>query len=83
MSRHASYYSREAILTTRLVKPSMVQGMTRVFLNNLEASEGSCRGPHVDPWHPWPMSHISAIFGTDDDQEILTSLYTIANVRGS
>lgn len=27
-----------------------------------------------------PMSQISAIFGTDDDQEILTSLYLIANV---
>ena len=26
------------------------------------------------------MSHISAIFGTDDDQEILNSLYIIANV---
>lgn len=26
------------------------------------------------------MSHISAIFGTDDDQEIMTSLYLIANV---
>lgn len=26
------------------------------------------------------MSHISAIFGTDDDQEILNSLYLIANV---
>jgi len=25
------------------------------------------------------MSHISAIFGTDDDQEILNSLYIIAN----
>jgi len=36
-------------------------------------------GPHVDPWHPWPMSQISAIFGTNDDQEILTSLYLIAN----
>ncbi|PPQ70128.1 hypothetical protein CVT24_003875 [Panaeolus cyanescens] len=36
-------------------------------------------GPHVDPWHPWPMSHISAIFGTDDDDEILQSLYLIAN----
>ncbi|KAF5321078.1 hypothetical protein D9619_000858 [Psilocybe cf. subviscida] len=36
-------------------------------------------GPHVDAWHPWPMSHISAIFGTDNDQEILTHLYTIAN----
>ncbi|PPQ77322.1 hypothetical protein CVT25_010904 [Psilocybe cyanescens] len=36
-------------------------------------------GPHVDAWHPWPMSHISSIFGTDDDQEILQSLYIIAN----
>jgi len=29
---------------------------------------------------PTPMSHISAIFGSDDDQEILDSLYTIVNV---
>ncbi|KAJ6587330.1 Six-hairpin glycosidase-like protein [Mycena sp. CBHHK59/15] len=36
-------------------------------------------GPHVDAWHPWPMSQISAIFGTDDDAEILRSLYLIAN----
>ncbi|KAF8897341.1 Six-hairpin glycosidase-like protein [Infundibulicybe gibba] len=36
-------------------------------------------GPHVDPWHPWPMSQISSIYGTDDDQEILRALYTIAN----
>ncbi|KAJ7587014.1 Six-hairpin glycosidase-like protein [Mycena floridula] len=36
-------------------------------------------GPHVNAWHPWPMSQISAIFGTDDDQAILKSLYTIAN----
>ncbi|KAF8974386.1 Six-hairpin glycosidase-like protein [Flammula alnicola] len=36
-------------------------------------------GPHVDPWNPWPMSHISAIFGTDDDQEILQHLSIIAN----
>jgi len=36
-------------------------------------------GPHASPWNPWPMSHISAIFGTDDDQEILNSLYIIAN----
>ncbi|KIM45997.1 glycoside hydrolase family 125 protein [Hebeloma cylindrosporum] len=36
-------------------------------------------GPHIDPWHPWPMSHISAIFGTDNDEEILESLYVIAN----
>lgn len=27
-----------------------------------------------------PMSHISAIFGTDNDSEIMNSLYLIANV---
>ena len=27
-----------------------------------------------------PMSQISNIFGTDDDSEIVTALYTIANV---
>jgi len=36
-------------------------------------------GPHIDVWHPWPMSQITAIFGTDDDEEILNSLYLIAN----
>ncbi|KAF8351307.1 Six-hairpin glycosidase-like protein [Amanita rubescens] len=36
-------------------------------------------GPHIDVLHPWPMSHISAIFGTDDDAEILKSLYLIVN----
>ncbi|KAF7292170.1 hypothetical protein MIND_01244100 [Mycena indigotica] len=36
-------------------------------------------GPHVDVVHPWPMSQISAIYGTDSDTEILTSLYLIAN----
>ncbi|KAF8137731.1 Six-hairpin glycosidase-like protein [Mycena galopus ATCC 62051] len=36
-------------------------------------------GPHVDAWNPWPMSQITAIFGTDDDNEILESLYLIAN----
>ena len=30
-----------------------------------------------------PMSQISSIFGTDDDDEILTSLYLIANVSGT
>ncbi|TFK93848.1 glycoside hydrolase family 125 protein [Polyporus arcularius HHB13444] len=36
-------------------------------------------GPHVDAYHPWPMSQISAIFGTDNDGEILNSLYLIVN----
>ncbi|KAI0049554.1 glycoside hydrolase family 125 protein [Auriscalpium vulgare] len=40
---------------------------------------GGIGGPHIDAWNPWPMSQISAIFGTDDDDEILQSLYTIAN----
>ncbi|KAJ2994931.1 hypothetical protein NUW54_g7472 [Trametes sanguinea] len=39
-------------------------------------------GPHVDAWNPWPMSQISAIFGTDDDKEIMQSLYLIANNTG-
>ncbi|KAJ4472289.1 Six-hairpin glycosidase-like protein [Lentinula aciculospora] len=36
-------------------------------------------GPHIDAWNPWPMSQISAIFGTDDDEEIMKSLYLIVN----
>ena len=36
-------------------------------------------GPHVDAYHPWPMWRISAIFGTDDNDEILGSRYLIAN----
>ncbi|PNY26290.1 Uncharacterized protein TCAP_03782 [Tolypocladium capitatum] len=27
-------------------------------------------GPHVGPSYPWPMSQISAIFGTNNDEEI-------------
>ncbi|QRV76748.1 glycoside hydrolase family 125 protein [Ceratobasidium sp. AG-Ba] len=36
-------------------------------------------GPHVDTIHPWPMSLISAIYGSDDDKEIENLLYTIVN----
>ncbi|KZP24643.1 glycoside hydrolase family 125 protein [Athelia psychrophila] len=36
-------------------------------------------GPHVDVQHPWPMSRITDIFSTDNDTEILQSLYLIAN----
>jgi len=36
-------------------------------------------GPHIDAWNPWPMSQITNIFGSDDDEEILESLYMIAN----
>lgn len=31
-------------------------------------------------YHARPMSQISAIFGTDDDEDITRSLYLIANV---
>jgi len=36
-------------------------------------------GPHVDAWNPWPMSLISQIYGSDDDDEILFALETIMN----
>jgi len=36
-------------------------------------------GPHIHATFPWPMSHVSAIFGTDDDEEIEERLYTIIN----
>ncbi|CUA76677.1 Meiotically up-regulated gene 157 protein [Schizosaccharomyces pombe 972h-] [Rhizoctonia solani] len=36
-------------------------------------------GPHVDTIHPWPMSLISAIYGSDDNNEIENLLYTIVN----
>ncbi|PNP46590.1 hypothetical protein TGAMA5MH_02048 [Trichoderma gamsii] len=34
-------------------------------------------GPHVNATYPWPMSHISGIFGTDDDNEIKQRLAII------
>lgn len=49
-------------------------------------SEIDCKshsGPHADAWNPWPMSQIAAIYGTDDDDEIMQRLYLIANVRFS
>ncbi|CAE6488470.1 unnamed protein product [Rhizoctonia solani] len=36
-------------------------------------------GPHVDTVHPWPMSLISAIYGSDNNAEIENLLYTIVN----
>jgi len=36
-------------------------------------------GPHEDAWNPWPMSLVSGIYGTDDDEEIMEYLYLIAN----
>lgn len=34
-------------------------------------------GPHVSATHPWPMSQVSGIFGTDDDEEIKDRLALI------
>ncbi|KAI9574953.1 Six-hairpin glycosidase-like protein [Boletus coccyginus] len=36
-------------------------------------------GPHIAAWNPWPMSQITNIFGSDDDEEILESLYMVVN----
>lgn len=35
--------------------------------------------PHVSLEHVWPMGHISAIYGTDDDDEIKTRLNLLVN----
>jgi hypothetical protein len=43
---------------------------------------GGVGGPHIDVWNPWPMSQVTNIFGANDDEEILTSLYTIVNNTG-
>jgi uncharacterized protein len=34
-------------------------------------------GPHANATNPWPMSHVSAIYGTDDDDEITERLNMI------
>lgn len=34
-------------------------------------------GPHITPWHPWPMSLVSSIYGTDDDEEITETISVI------
>jgi meiotically up-regulated gene 157 (Mug157) protein len=36
-------------------------------------------GPHIAAWNPWPMSQITNIFSSDDDDEILESLYMVVN----
>ncbi|KAK3934046.1 Six-hairpin glycosidase-like protein [Diplogelasinospora grovesii] len=40
---------------------------------------GEKSGPHVNATYPWPMSQISGIFGSDDDDEILQRLSLIVN----
>ncbi|KAF8232422.1 hypothetical protein L208DRAFT_1397383 [Tricholoma matsutake] len=66
--KHPSYLAtRELLLSSR--NPYFAAGKTFRGIG----------GPHVDPWHPWPMSQISSIFGTENDNEILNSLYIIAN----
>ncbi|KAI0751344.1 Six-hairpin glycosidase-like protein [Daedaleopsis nitida] len=36
-------------------------------------------GPHANVYHPWPMSLISVIYGTDNDKEIMDALDMIAS----
>ena len=50
-----------------------IRGKLIHMQNPVDFSEG-CH------FHSRPMSLISSIYGTDDDEEILTALYTIANV---
>ncbi|KAG9004221.1 hypothetical protein FRB94_002577 [Tulasnella sp. JGI-2019a] len=59
--------TREAVLSPR--NPYFARG----------AAFYGVGGPHVSPIDPWPMSLISAIYGTDDDLEIKQHLYTIMN----
>lgn len=49
---------------------SMASLVRSTLISKFAAVDGSWR----------PMSQISAIFGTDDDAEIMRALYTIANV---
>ncbi|KAI0346760.1 hypothetical protein BDW22DRAFT_1480505 [Trametopsis cervina] len=65
---HPSYLATRKLLLSRQ-NPYYAQGKTFRGIG----------GPHVDVWNPWPMSQISSIFGTDDDEEISTALYLIAN----
>ena len=50
-----------------------IRGKPILIQNPVDFSEGY-------HFHSRPMSLISSIYGTDDDEEILTALYTIANV---
>jgi meiotically up-regulated gene 157 (Mug157) protein len=36
-------------------------------------------GPHVNATYPWPMSQVSAIFGSDDDADIASRLALLVN----
>ncbi|KAG8879181.1 hypothetical protein FRB97_001910 [Tulasnella sp. 331] len=69
MDRHDPLYvrTRAAVLSAR--NPYYSRGVAFYGVG----------GPHVSPVDPWPMSLISAIYGTDDDQEILQHLYTVVN----
>ncbi|KAF8120930.1 Six-hairpin glycosidase-like protein [Mycena galopus ATCC 62051] len=67
--QHPAYVAtRKLLLSSR--NPYFAKG---------NASFSGIGGPHIDIWHPWPMSQISAIFGTDDDDEILNRVYLVAN----
>ncbi|TFY69903.1 hypothetical protein EVJ58_g148 [Rhodofomes roseus] len=65
---HPAYVATSQVLMSR-VNPYYVVGKNFSGIG----------GPHEDAWNPWPMSLISAIYGTDDDDEILDYLYLIAN----
>lgn len=65
---HPAYIATRKVLLSR-ANPYYVVG----------ANFSGIGGPHEDAWNPWPMALVSAIYGTDNDEEIMQYLYLIAN----
>lgn len=72
MSRQNPYYAKGQNF-------SGIGFVTRIFDKQVPVNQVHS-GPHIAAWNPWPMSQITNIFGSDDDDEILESLYMIVNV---
>ncbi|KAK6856583.1 hypothetical protein PG995_006770 [Apiospora arundinis] len=62
----SAYVQTKEVLYSRL-NPYYAEG----------ASFSGIGGPHVNATYPWPMSQVSAIYGTDDDAEIARRLDVI------
>lgn len=75
MSRQNPYYAKGQNF-------SGIGFVTREFTTS-ESKVLAHSGPHIAAWNPWPMSQITNIFGSDDDDEILESLYMVVNVSPS
>lgn len=73
MSRRNPYYARGQNFSGIGLVARILQSLVLncIFIDS---------GPHIAAWYPWPMSQITNILGSDDDDEILESLYMIVNV---